>query len=439
MKKVVEEKWIKGNYYAIYYDDALSHRINVYRDSVLLNEYKYIFIILSDGSIEQNIFKFINVYYRDLNENVREQIASALKLLYVFKELKMKSLEEFDVIDIKQLSDFILGINYEGSTSSYFFKERRSNKTHNLYFGHIRRYFSFLKIDNGNIENKSLVQIRKSGFGMLSHTKVVHTNRFDINKKILDNAYEPEAITNNDYHKIIKRIKKDNHILVNRNIIIIRLMYEYGLRIGEVLGLTLEDLLCDEKGLYGSLILRNRMSDKKYQHAKSCGNQFVSEKDKQTVIISKDMYEMIKRYISRINNPLRISDKCLNNYQLQAKATAFSEAENYYIFLNKNYTPLSSSGITKLIKRYFTECGISVDRDKKQLGVCHRFRHGTAKFILQNEAIAPTKEERLLRVKEYLRHKSLESTCVYTKPSKEENINNQLKIQKAINFGGLDE
>jgi|GEM_PF-3381899 len=139
----------------------------------------------------------------------------------------MKDLEEFDAIDIKQLSDSISGINDEGSTSSYLFRERRSNKTQNLYFGHIRRDFSFLNIDNGNIENKSLVQIRKSDFGMLSHTKVVQPNRFDVNKKILDNAYEPEAITNDDDHKIIKRIKDNNHILSNRNIIIILIEVNY--------------------------------------------------------------------------------------------------------------------------------------------------------------------------------------------------------------------
>ncbi len=65
---------------------------------------------MSDRYIENNVFKFINAYYRDLNENVREQIANALKLLYNYKELKMKDLEEFDAIDIKQLSNFILGL-----------------------------------------------------------------------------------------------------------------------------------------------------------------------------------------------------------------------------------------------------------------------------------------------------------------------------------------
>ena len=53
---------------------------------------------------------------------------------------------------------------------------------------------------------------------------------------------------------------------------IVRLMFEHGLRIGEVLGLTLEDLSSspDRNGLnHYSVVLRNRCSDREWQSAKT--------------------------------------------------------------------------------------------------------------------------------------------------------------------------
>jgi len=56
-----------------------------------------------------------------------------------------------------------------------------------------------------------------------------------------------------------------------REEVIIRLMFENGMRLGEVLGLTLEDLPSPYSltGETSSIIMRNRVTDRLYQRAKS--------------------------------------------------------------------------------------------------------------------------------------------------------------------------
>src|SRR5699024_4165113 len=102
-------------------------------------------------------------------------------------------------------------------------------------------------------------------------------------------------------------------------------MFQCGLRIGEVMGLTFEDLdVIEEGGKYICLAyIRNRKSDQSYQLAKTCmsitDRKQYQQRDYQTrdigyqvAVIPMDLYDLINDYINVSHEKARINHP--NNY-----------------------------------------------------------------------------------------------------------------------------
>lgn len=107
----------------------------------------------------------------------------------------------------------------------------------------------------------------------MSHTNTVKVEKFKTNKSNFTNKYEyvPKYINVDEYTKIYNEIKAVNNEFKSRNLLIIDCLFKLGLRLGEVLGLTFEDIKHNPDYKEADyLILRNRTSDKKYQSAKGC-------------------------------------------------------------------------------------------------------------------------------------------------------------------------
>lgn len=70
----------------------------------------------------------------------------------------------------------------------------------------------------------------------------------------------PAYISQDEFVRMVQKCREKDDLRME---CIIRLMYQSGLRIGEVLGLTFEDII-EENGLC-KVIIRNRFTDKTFQ------------------------------------------------------------------------------------------------------------------------------------------------------------------------------
>lgn len=123
-------------------------------------------------------------------------------------------------------------------------------------------------------------------------------------------------------------------------------MYGYGLRLGEVLGLTIEDIqeIRDNGKLVPVIILRNRKSDARFQFAKGLPHiidrrQYASRDYLaaiQKIIITYTLYEELIEFIEEKHTELM--EKYPDNYK-QGYADIVSIRDkpesNHYVFLNR--------------------------------------------------------------------------------------------------------
>ncbi|MGQ7062326.1 site-specific integrase, partial [Bacillus cereus group sp. BceL175] len=233
-----------------------------------------------------------------------------------------------------------------------------------------------------------------------------------------------------EYSELMNLIE-DKYTL--REKIIVKLMYEYGLRIGEVLGLTLEDIqgehITKQKGRC-RLILRNRFTDKPWQYAKGClkiisRNNYTNEIYNiegggfQIINISSKTFNLIQEYIDETTSPFSLSDKAYKNYLEKNIADKVSEMDidrNAYVFLSKNYTPIAGGAWNRIMKNIFQQVGIQIDRGKKTDNLNHRFRHGFAMFKVLHEGFDE------IKLAYVMRHSNTNSVSAYFNPTEDDLI-----------------
>ncbi|PRR71325.1 tyrosine-type recombinase/integrase [Clostridium thermopalmarium] len=364
-----------------------------------------------------------------------------MKLLYSFSEIIGREIQELDKTDIINLSHFILGHNIEGNIERYIFKTNRTITTHNTYFDDIRKYIMFSRFNKNEFFDKVQFVTDKISY---SANKVIVTSKYTTNKSRHKgfNQYVPKYISVKEYTRVLEYIDENVRSEFKlRNKLIIDLMFLRGLRIGEVLGITLEDIIPhpDDKRA-GQLYLRNRVSDKKYQHAKGCMKVFSSEMYKtkiynsereggyQVVALPIKLMDEVRKYQEISRDILNQTERKLENIMKYAKADCVGEntRRNYYLFLNKNGSPLSPSGWNNFLKEIFIKIGISIDKNSKEDNLNHRFRHGYAMYLIDelNKDISYVQKE--------MRHKSIQSTLKYYNPKPEDQLKETEKIQKEI-------
>jgi integrase/recombinase XerD len=363
------------------------------------------------------VYKFINSEIIDQSFNSREKSVYALKFLYCFLEFTKTSIENLDQNKIELLKLFLLGYSLENGTYNMELQTVRSNSTVNGYLNIYRSFFNYL-----NVEIEYLLKTKTTNILKPSsmYEKYERIQKYESNLKTgSPKNIVPKYISVKDFSKIIKEIRKDNNLKAE---CIVRLMYQFGLRIGEVLGLTFEDLTeiqLDNK-LYPVLYIRNRLSDKPFQKAKSCmvinnNAQYKSKDYKienygyQKVIITYDIYELINNYIDKHHSKIRknknnkyennvVADKIVRNKYID---------KNYYIFMNSIGSILSNQSWNKYIKKIFRKANLSIDKGIKENNLNHRFRHGFAMFHVKH------KNTSLIKLQKLMRHASVSSTMVY--------------------------
>lgn len=427
MKTIQEKESYFGTIYEVYIEEILIKTIRITRISKKYDDgNRYIFLLDSDGKVIKDVFNFLNDHCKRESVNGREQAASALKLLYVFAEIIEKELRDFNDTDIINLSSFLLGETIEGNIKRLVLNTNRSISTQNQYLDNIRKYFKFIGVQNAKLFEKVTVMTMKSGYGMMSHTKTVHISKYKTNRtrhKSLS-TFVPKYIEYDEYERIIEHIKNRNTRHDTRDRLIIDLMYTKGLRIGEVLGLTLEDIQTHpEDSTFGVIYLRNRLSDNKDQNAKTCMKVFSKmdcesslyrEKNVgyQEIILPPILMGKVQEYINASRDVFNITDKRIRNIMSYAKADSVvnKERDNFYLFLNKNGSRLTATGFSKQLKKVFTQLDIPIDVETKKNNLNHKFRHGYAMYLVE------VLKKDINFVKEEMRHRSILSTMKYYNP-----------------------
>lgn len=404
-------------------NDKKIQTVNVPIFKVNVDQLTYFIHLSEDGTRYESAYQYLNVKLISATYKKREQIATALKLLFSFMQLfNIEDLKDLTEEEVKKFVTFLRG----GRLSSFNCSTIRSSKTINNYLTAYRGYLRYLKIDSPLLEKEVVVINAPSRDGFMAHVSAKKRERFNYRLKEAQQETAPMYINLKDYQTIQDLVEEEYSL---REKVIFKLMYEYGMRIGEVLGLTLEDIIIDSEEEGAQLILRNRMSDKAWQHAKTTmkiynkSDYFTSDywsKDLgyEVVEISEECTELLCEYIEEgIMNPF-ISEKLRNNLlqkNIADKVTDRVDIENnHYIFISKNYTPIAMTSWNLIVRNIFKKVGIPVDVENRETNLNHKFRHGFAMYKVYFEGYDE------MRLSKALRHSNSHTVLKYFNPSKED-------------------
>lgn len=354
--------------------------------------------------------------------NTKNRCANALRLLYVFLSLANYDVRHIEQEQLNELIRFLQGLN--SNPEAFRTETTRSNDTVNGYLSVYRSFFRKKHIRSEALFDAKI--IREEMTFDDDFKGAVERIRYTNNLRTSDpNAHTvPKYISPDEFERLYRLAIAKKDI---RAMIIMRLMYCYGLRLGEVLGLTIEDLQETHRDnqLVPTIILRNRISDKDYQYAKNLGHIEKAEayrskeytKSKAVIVIDYSLYEMIFDYISDVHSA--VMEKHPDRYEKgAADIVSWREAPeyNHYIFLSDAGTVLSGQTWGNYLKKYFVEAGIDLDLGYRENNLSHRFRHGFAML----HAHYRKEPVNALQLKLMMRHKSLSSTMKYFNPTQEE-------------------
>ncbi|MBE4910196.1 site-specific integrase [Bacillus luteolus] len=431
MSKVLDRETSLGTVYERFDSDGeLINKVGIFGFIQKSANCHYFVIFNESGNLLEEPNNYLNNIIVDEGYKKREQAFTGLKVFYSF--IKLFNIINFSSglseAETKRLMAFLEGGKSKGNRFDLELKTKRGNITINNYLGIIREYYKRVyRIKEGPLFDQKTIKV-ESGGGLLGHAKKKIVDRYNSNKKLKQNIHPPKYIKEQQYKDILNYIRIFCDI---REEIIIRLMFEYGLRIGEVLGLTFEDIEKLKSGIT-RLILRNRISDRPHQKAKGVytprstedysSKTYTSRKTGyQIIVISDEMRDLIEEYIDLTRNPILLNKYPIKLKNLTEKAYAdrvghssLLSNENQYIFIsNHHYTPLSSTGWNLVIRRIFEVLDIYLDEDVKKTNLNHRFRHGFAMKKVK-EGYSEVKLAKALR------HSNISTVLVYYNPDEEE-------------------
>ena len=400
-----------------------------------VEENGFVTFILYDDHMKPNasVYQYLNFKLRESPLTSRSKAAFALRLLFCFLSLSGYKVNRIDEKALRELLFFLRGINT--NPDQYSMKTQRSNNTVNGYLSVYRSYFIYAGIHCDAIFKSHTVQTEHVFEGTPSSPE---RKKYDNNLKTpsYNSDTVPKYIGPSDFKKIFKTIIDAND---KQSRLIVHLMYGYGLRLGEVLGLTTEDIqeIRDNGKLVPVLMLRNRMSDEKYQFAKGLPHaidprQYASRDYRaatQKIIITYELYEELIELIEEMHSEMM--EKYPDNYEAGVADIVSVKDKpdtNHYVFLNRYGRVLSDQTWNNTLKKYFEAAEIPIDIDVRDNNLSHRFRHGFAMFHARfSKHPADT-----LSLQKMMRHKSISSTMVYYNPTPEDEFKIKMEFQKEL-------
>lgn len=429
----------------------------------------YFLLVDTYGHLIDEVFNFLNSdednCWGKFSHKMRELAFNALKLLYSFKELNnLSKIEDINKVSYAGLNCFLSGGTYKGNNIDLELKTKRKNCTFNNYCFVYRAFFKYIGFLNNIFNEKKSVRILKaSGEGFLAHTKTRTSDKFTTTKAVPKMEVVPKYIKFDEYSNMIHLLRERqdealnnddqrSYVIALRAELIIHLMYTYGMRIGEVLGLTLEDI--EDMKITGTgngkLIIRNRHTDKPFQFAKGC-MKINSENDYNldgyyqsgvgkafgcdTIDIFEETLELIEDYKNASRKFDFLGSKARKNLRennIATKVTTRKDIkENKYLFISSHGTPLDRKTWELYLQDIFRELSIPLDKDTRKNNLNHRFRHGFAMYKKTFE------KHDILQLKWDLRHSSITSCEIYFNPTQEESGKIANEADKFLNESGV--
>lgn len=352
---------------------------------------------------------YLNCFIKSASYKTRLFRARVLRNYLCF--MKLSEYDHSDLSNrtvIERLISFFREEDYRSADS----QRARSSRTVNEYMNVIRDFARFKGIDSIIVERNSL-----SPFVDLADAMAYASKTY------------PSSMTNNPHSKdfIMPYISPEEFVALRsiaigkkdtQALMLFHLMYFYGLRIGECLGLTEEDFEIRQKHYSPSptILLRNRLSDKPFQyvkmlyHPQTAADYKAKKYPHQKVLLSMQFYEKIAVFIENTSKELE-KRKIRERSVADTISSKYEKGENHYIFVNKYGRPLTQAAWNFRLKQYFIAAKLPIDTGVKRDNLNHRFRHGCAMYYLR----FAEKGQRMTveQVGHLLRHTTMSSVYSY--------------------------
>lgn len=364
-----------------------------------------------------------------LSENSVRQMATALKLLETFSASIGIPFRRFSRAEAAGFMQFLRGTLSDGASISFDLKTMRSETTVGAYLKHVRSYARHLGCESSPfLERTSSHWARNPETGSAPlRLRATPAPEFEA----------PRYFSVAQYRSIQEELRRRGDAAGS---LLCRLMFEHGLRIGEALGLTTEDLKSSverDGTIRHWVVLRNRVTDRNWMKAKNLLDvkseaAYRSPEYRkrrvgcQSVYVSESLFGEIADY----------AEGCHPSASPECRADSVDgTAPNEYLFVSRSGRPLSAGAWNKRLRSVLRALDIPVDNGARSTNLNHRFRHGYA-MLLTN----------VLRRSEFevmtlMRHRSIRSTEVYHRPTEEDVWRMQGEIVGEIEeelFGGAN-
>ena len=339
--------------------------------------------MLYDSDMEpiSSAYRFLNEYHAHSSESTRKKHAYALRFFHCYSAVMSFNPFAMTYSQFLELRDYMQGIGKLASAAS----PQRDGESVNQFIGILRVYFSFMSVDCPYLFDTRMVtrttENKDEGYSA-DMRNVSYTSNL---KTASEKSQVPKHLKPDEFLRLLKVIRSHGDKQAEN---IVQLEYLGSLRIGEALGLTLEDFVVEKD--YVKVLIRNRVSDKDYQHAKYRMTVKESKEyrlkryaeDTKTAIIRKELYQKIVEYAEEQFEALseKIGEDELRKraYADTVSPSTFEGESNMYLFLGSTGKPLSDQAWNIRLREYFLEADLEVDFGKKKDGLNHRLRHGFA-------------------------------------------------------------
>lgn len=412
--------------------EVISTRKVVIRlNQVVMDGFTYFCLYDDQMSPVTDAYQYLNYGIREAPLTTRSFAATAIRLLYCFLSLSGCRTDVIDEKTYRSFLFFLRGINT--NPKNFAMLTQRSNDTVNGYLSVYRKYFKYVGIECEAIYKSHTIQSEYASDSSIITERI----KYDNNLRTSDNSDTvPKYISPAEMRRIYKLLTKAGD---RQGKIIVRLMYVYGLRLGEVLGITIEDICEVYKNgkLVYVIYLRNRMSDHTYQFAKWLPHVIeergYASKEYRAgtveIIITHDFFVELMSFIDETHSEF-IKKKPENYATGVADIVSVKDRPetNHYVFLNKNGNVLSDETWNNHLRGYFKEAGIMLDTEVRENNLSHRFRHG---FAMYHAHFSPHPKN-AIELAKMLRHKSVSTVMKYYNPTPEDEFKIKTEFQNEL-------
>jgi integrase/recombinase XerD len=350
---------------------------------VLLDNNRRRYMLINDAGLPViSVVKYLKYLDNvDRSRNTQKTYCYALKLYFEFLgEIDM----DYRAVCFNDFSDFVGWLRNPYGSNKVFglkpTKSKRTEKTVNLYITAVTNFYDYLfrtEEINNNIIEKLMKQVFSGGQKKYKDF-LFHVNKSKSTSKNILKIKEPRkrlvVLTNNEVEKAYKATTNI------RDKFLIKLLFETGLRIGEVLSLFIEDFSCNYNiGHKIKLIDRGELS-----------NGAKLKTGEREIFISQELMDLFDDYMYEVLDELEI--------------------DTNFVFVKlkgeNQGSPMDYNDVSALFRRLKKKTDIDIH--------AHLFRHTHATIYYRQ-----TKD--IKQVQERLGHSQIQTTMnLYLHPSDED-------------------